>query len=87
MEPLQAMVNVTATNPEQSFSTAEIIREVYGEFDEAEMPRAIKSVAGTLTRGVQRGFLEKTQSNPTLFKFKASGEESILAQEKESVSA
>lgn len=87
MEPLQAMVNVTATNPEQSFSTADIIREVYGEFEESEMPRAIKSVAGTLTRGVQRGFLEKTQSNPALFKFKASGEESIFAQEKESVSA
>ncbi len=87
MEPLQAMVNVTATHPEQAFSTADIIREVYGEFEEAEMPRAIKSVAGTLTRGVQRGFLEKTQSNPALFKFKASGEESILAQEKEAVSA
>jgi hypothetical protein len=79
MEPLQAMVDVTATHPEQSFSTADIIREVYGEFEEAEMPRALKSVAGTLARGVQRGFLEKTQSNPALFKFKASGEESRLA--------
>jgi len=87
MEPLQAMVNVTATHPEQAFSTADIIREVYGEFEEAEMPRAIKSVAGTLTRGVRRGFLEKTQSNPALFKFKASGEESSLAPEKEAVSA
>ncbi len=87
MEPLQAMINVTAIHPEQSFSTVDIIREVYGEFEESEMPRAIKSVAGTLTRGVQRGFLEKTQSNPAQFKFKASGEESILAQEKEPVSA
>jgi len=75
MEPLQAMVNVTATDPARSFSTVEIIREVYGEFEESEMPRAIKSVAGTLTRGVRRNFLEKTHSNPAQFKFKASGKE------------
>ena len=87
MEPLQAMINVTATNPERSFSTNDIIREVYGEFEGTEMARATKSVAGTLTRGMRQGFLEKTHSNPAQFKFKTSGEESRSAQEQESISA
>ncbi len=87
MEPLQAMINVTATDPERSFSTNDIIREVYGEFEGAEMARAIKSVAGTLTRGMRQGFLEKTHTNPAQFKFKTSGEESRSAQEQESLSA
>ena len=87
MEPLQAMVNVTATDPERSFSTSDIIREVYGDFEGAEMARAIKSVAGTLTRGMRQGFLEKTHNNPAQFKFKASGEESRSPQEQESIPA
>ena len=87
MEPLQAMVNVTATDPDRSFSTNDIIREVYGEFEGTEMARAIKSVAGTLTRGMRQGFLEKTHNNPAQFKFKTSGEEARLAQEQESISA
>lgn len=87
MEPLQAMINVTATDPERSFSTNDIIREVYGEFEGAEMSRAIKSVAGTLTRGMRQGFLEKTHNNPAQFKFKTSSEESRLAPEQESIPA
>ncbi|MCY7321993.1 MAG: hypothetical protein LH660_09410 [Phormidesmis sp. CAN_BIN36] len=87
MEPLQAMINVTATDPERSFSTNDIIREVYGEFEGAEMSRAIKSVAGTLTRGMRQGFLEKTHNNPAQFKFKTSSEEARLAPEQESISA
>ena len=87
MEPLQAMINVTATAPERSFSTNDIIHEVYGEFEGTEMARAIKSVAGTLTRGMRQGFLEKTHNNPAQFKFKASSEESKLAPEQESIPA
>jgi hypothetical protein len=71
MEPLRAMVSVTAATPNQPFSTIDIIREVYGEFQDAELARAIKSVAGTLARGVKKGFLEKVQNHPALFQFKS----------------
>ncbi|MBW4540610.1 MAG: hypothetical protein KME43_15890 [Myxacorys chilensis ATA2-1-KO14] len=65
---IDAMIQVMREAGEQAFSTDEMIQQVYGEFEESEMPRARKSVAGVLARGARFNTFDKVQEKPARYK-------------------
>lgn len=65
---IDAMIQVMKKAGDQTFSTDEMIEQVYGEFDEAEMPRARKSVAGVLARGARFNTFDKVEEKPARYK-------------------
>jgi hypothetical protein len=68
MTPTDALLHVMLQTPDQSFSTEEMIQELYDDFDEADLPRARKSVAGVFSRGMRFGKLEKIQEHPSRYR-------------------
>lgn len=68
MSPTDALLHVMLQSPNQSFSTDEMIQELYDEFDEADLQRARKSVAGVFSRGMRFGKLEKIQEHPSRYR-------------------
>lgn len=68
MSPTDALLQVMLQSPNQSFSTDEMIQELYDKFDEADLPRARKSVAGVFSRGMRFGKLEKIQEHPSRYR-------------------
>ncbi len=77
--PVEAMRQVMLEAPDHAFLTDEVIERIYDEFNEADLPRARKSVAGTLARGVRQGLFEKISNNPTRFKVISDASESDAA--------
>lgn len=68
LSPVEAMRQVMLEAPDHAYLTDEVIERIYDEFNESDLPRARKSVAGTLARGVRQGLFEKISNNPTRFK-------------------
>ncbi len=68
LSAIDAMIQVLAKAGGQAFSTDEMIQQVYGEFEESEMPRARKSVAGVLARGARFNTFDKVQEKPARYK-------------------
>lgn len=68
LSAIDAMIQVLAKAGGQALSTDEMIQQVYGEFEESEMPRARKSVAGVLARGARFNTFDKVQEKPARYK-------------------
>ncbi|WP_162424948.1 hypothetical protein [Myxacorys almedinensis] len=77
LTPQAAIVQVMTQNPEQAFTTDEMIEVLYGNFEGEALAKARKSVAGFLSRGVIQKRLAKVQINPSRFKLVSSEETGI----------
>lgn len=61
---------MTETGTEIVFSVDQLIEHLYDPFNEADRPRARKSLASVLRHGVRRGLVDRVQDDPPQFRLK-----------------
>lgn len=59
-----AIAKALVQAPDKTFDTVELIKVIYGKFDDAELMRAKNSLSLFLGRGAKQGLWRKVASNP-----------------------
>ena len=68
MSASAAIAQILREDSAQSYGIDDLIAALYGEFDQAEIPRARKSVAMVLMHGARVGKFEKVQDTPSRYR-------------------
>ncbi|MEP0920059.1 hypothetical protein NC981_24985 [Leptolyngbya sp. DQ-M1] len=67
-KPIDAIVQILQQDSEQIHTIDDLIAELYGKFDEAEMSRARKTLGATLMHATRAGTIERVGDKPSRFK-------------------
>jgi hypothetical protein len=67
-KPIDAIVQLLQQDPEQIHTIDDLITDLYGKFDEAEMSRARKTLGATLMHATRAGTVERVGDKPSRFK-------------------
>lgn len=65
---INAIVQILQQDSEQIHTIDDLIAELYGKFDEAEMSRARKTLGATLMHATRAGTVERVGDKPSRFK-------------------
>jgi hypothetical protein len=68
MKLIDAIVQILQQNSDQIYEIDDLIAELYGKFDEAEMSRARKTLGATLMHATRAGTVERAGDKPSRFK-------------------
>lgn len=65
---IDAILQILQQNSDQIYTIDDLIAELYGKFDEAEMSRARKTLGATLMHANRAGTVERVGDKPSRFK-------------------
>ncbi|MCU0549559.1 MAG: exportin family protein [Leptolyngbya sp. Prado105] len=65
---IEAIVQILQQDAEQVYTIDDLIAGLYDKFDEAEMPRARKTLGATLMHATRAGTVERVGDKPSRFK-------------------